>query len=231
MKAYNILNILLLLTSFIAHSQQCPPSGLKIQMPLCDTPGNLRVSPLSCTSATLHWLGNSEQQYIVTLAGKDAADNLLFEEKSAKYACAGGSCSAIITVQEGAKLSWSVQGICTVNGARIYSPVIQGREVVVPRCGLAAPELTKDMLTNWLRVVPNPSTGQIVVQYNSTATAPATIKVYDGTGKAVFVTQVQAVQGNNTYRLNLSTVAAGMYNMELLSGGGVAARTSFAIQR
>ncbi len=84
MKAYNILNILLLLTSFIAHSQQCPPSGLKIQMPLCDTPGNLRVSPLSCTSATLHWRGNSEQQYIVTLAGKDAADNLLFEEKKRK---------------------------------------------------------------------------------------------------------------------------------------------------
>lgn len=230
MKTFYKLSIPLLLLCSSVYCQQCPPSGLKIQTPLCDTPKNLRVTPLTCTSAKLNWQGNGEQQYIIAVTGTDAADNLLFEEQSAKYACDGGSCSATISVQEGTKLSWSVQGICTINGALIYSPVIMGKEVVVPACQPVAKSEMQDKLNELIKVHPNPSAGQITVEYVSTTTAPAVIKVYDGTGKTVFTSSVQAVKGNNTYHLNLSTVAAGMYNLEIYNGA-VASRANFVIQR
>jgi hypothetical protein len=229
MKVYYIISISLLFLCTNVYAQQCPPSGLRIQTPLCDTPKNLRITPLSCTAVKLNWQGNGEQQYIVEVAGTDAAGNLLFEEKSAKYTCDGGNCTATIDVQEGARVNWSVQTICTISGALIYSPQIIGKEQIVPNCQLLTKEI-KDKPNELIKVQPNPSAGQITVAYLSTTTAPATIKVYDGTGKVVFTTSVQTMKGNNTYHLNLSTIAAGIYNLELYNGV-MSSRVSLVIQR
>src|SRR5215471_17295131 len=97
------LCIILLTVGKLALSQQCPPTVLKIQSPICDTPKNLNASNIKCATAQLNWQGSKEQKYIVTATGIDNAGNVIFKTDSAKYACdESGNCAAIINVKEGA---------------------------------------------------------------------------------------------------------------------------------
>ena len=69
-----------------------------------------------------------------------------------------------------------------------------------------------------LLIYPNPSAGNITVQYNSNNKGNVYLVVHDVTGRAVFSKTEQAVKGLNTYYLNLLHFAPAVYYLELNNG-------------
>ncbi|HEX5153582.1 MAG TPA: T9SS type A sorting domain-containing protein [Parafilimonas sp.] len=213
-------------------SQQCPQSIMKIQSPICDTPQNLEAA-VACTSARLTWKGNKEQTYIVQATTTDEADNIIFETKQADYTCNNNvNCTAAIVVKEGEKLNWNVQAVCNINDAIIYSPVVEGRQTIIPSCRLIA--VNNDAIsknnTAGLKVYPNPTTGYLTVEYNSSYTGNARLAIYDLSGKQIFSSSNTATKGKNLYGLNLANLSQGTYYLEL-NNASEHRRIKFVIER
>lgn len=90
---------------------------------------------------------------------------------------------------------------------------------------------TTDEKTNpRLAISPNPSRGQVTVQYNSKSAGKVQFKVYDLSGATIFNKTEKAIKGKNTYQLNLSSLYAGSYYFELSEGSGHQ-RTKLVIQK
>ncbi|QEC69558.1 sulfatase-like hydrolase/transferase [Panacibacter ginsenosidivorans] len=80
-----------------------------------------------------------------------------------------------------------------------------------------------------LSVYPNPSKGSIAVTCSS-STNTVQLKVFDITGRAVYMKQEQNGKAVNTLNLNLSNLRSGMYYLEV-NDGGLKQRTMFVIAR
>jgi hypothetical protein len=70
-----------------------------------------------------------------------------------------------------------------------------------------------------LLIYPNPSAGNITVEYNSINTGTLKLAVHDMKGQAVFSKIVQVIKGANTYYLNIHHLPSAVYYLELNSGG------------
>ncbi len=232
-KIFLFISIQLLALSSIVFSQQCPPSVLRIQSPICDTPKNLNVSNIKCATIQLNWEGNKEQKYIVAATGTSNEANTLFETKAADYSCdENGNCAATISIKEGAKLNWNVQAICNIYGAIIYSPKVEGKEIVIPSCQSIAAGESNDSKTNdeTIRVYPNPTTGYLTVEYLSKISGAVELKVFDVNGKTSFSKSFNAVAGSDKYVLDLHNLLPGTYLLNLKNNGNVRT-TKFVLVR
>ena len=231
MKILLLFIIPLLLFCSKALSQQCPPSILKIQSPMCDTPRNLAVNDINCTAAKLTWKGNKNQQYIVQITGTDATANTVFETKAADYAInENGNCTAAIAIKEGEKINWNVQAICNINGVIIYSPVVEARETIIPSCLPVASQAKDDVNADAtaMRLFPNPTTGSLTVAYYSRSSNKIQLSVFDMNGRRLFKQNANALAKTNSYSLNLNNLLPGNYMLEV-SNGAISSRASFII--
>jgi hypothetical protein len=87
-----------------------------------------------------------------------------------------------------------------------------------------------DITAASMNVFPNPSAGNITVQYNSTTDASVNMLVFDVTGK-VMHTEIKAVNaGVNTFDLNLQSFNGGIYFMQIINGSDVT-RSKFIIEK
>ena len=92
------------------------------------------------------------------------------------------------------------------------------------------PGSTKSCTLITLNSFPNPSTGRVIVTYNSKSACRIAIKVYDQAGRVVFSKTDQATAGSNSYQLNLYNLKSGAYDLEL-SDGILPQRTKLLIQK
>ncbi len=74
--------------------------------------------------------------------------------------------------------------------------------------------------TNSMLVFPNPTTGQVTVQYQTTAAESVQLEVVDLLGRVVQQQTEQAEAGDNTFRMELKSKAAGLYLIRLQSQTG-----------
>jgi hypothetical protein len=220
MKTLLLLGILSLAFCSSSISQQCPPSALKIQSPMCDTPTNLKVNTVNCTTAKLNWKGNKEQAYIVNAAGIDANANTLFEFKEVKYSCnESGNCTATISVKEGALLNWNVQAICNINGAVIYSSVVNAKETTIPYCNAIASDTKMKNDNDAIKVYPNPTTGYLTVELSNKIEPNIDLMVFDVNGKKLYERPGSSIaRSGNGFQLDLHLLSAGTYLLEVHNG-------------
>ena len=79
--------------------------------------------------------------------------------------------------------------------------------------------LTKSLITNDIKVYGNPVKDKLAFSFNSNATQPVQIKVYDLTGKILMSQKVNSAEGSNMVSLPLnSTFKSGMYVVEVTNG-------------
>lgn len=76
---------------------------------------------------------------------------------------------------------------------------------------------------------PNPSKGNINIQYNFSSTGKTEIKVFGISGNIICTKTAMVVKGNNICNLYLSNLKQGMYYLELIDGNE-RKRTKFIIQ-
>ena len=81
-----------------------------------------------------------------------------------------------------------------------------------------------------LSVSPNPSIGNLTINYNNSKAGKIELTVYDKTGLAVYNKIDNAVSGNNYYHLNLTNLISGMYYLQVNSNG-VIAREKFIVSK
>ena len=72
-------------------------------------------------------------------------------------------------------------------------------------------EIQKDLIT----VYPNPTAGEVFVEYHSRLKEKGYISVYSEIGDEVYKEKVHAVEGSNVYILDLGHVSSGIYHVRL----------------
>lgn len=68
---------------------------------------------------------------------------------------------------------------------------------------------------------PNPTTGSFTVKFTASGNEVASANVIDVTGKVVASQRVNTVAGENIIEMNITDLAAGIYNLQLVTSGGV----------
>ena len=81
-----------------------------------------------------------------------------------------------------------------------------------------------------LTAYPNPTTGNITVEYNSSAGCMANLELIDITGKLVFSQQMEASEGLNSYHLDVSNVNPGVYVLVMRAGSDIS-RLKIMVER
>ncbi len=218
MKLQNIaVNLLLAAIGLVAGNgvfAQCPKSGLMIQSKDCEVPKALVVTASMCKEMKVKWAGNKGQAYVVN-ATYQSSDNLV-NAKVSEVANDNGNCTATITVVEGANVSWNVQSVCNIKGAKVYSTPVAGTETFITVCN--AERRTEPV--KGFAVYPNPSKGLLTIDYSGNAEKNIVLNVYDMSGKKVFTQNQASLSGNNNqYKLNLRELAPGAYTLEMVNGG------------
>lgn len=81
-------------------------------------------------------------------------------------------------------------------------------------------EIVNDNSGSTLNVYPNPTTGKLNLDYNGAAAGKVVINVYSITGQKVLNQEFEAVEGFNTYSIDLGTNSRGIYFLELMDQNG-----------
>lgn len=207
-------NILLLIVSLLllmgSAFSQCPPGFFKFQGPLCEKPANATIKELNCSTLEVKWKGSKDQTYIVKAGYLDVATGkvtTVIDEWDIVVSCTGaGHCTAVIPVTAGSTITWNVQAKCP-NG--IYSDTLQGKAVTIPVC---------DEKSTSIHLYPNPTTGNISVEYLGYISGPVQFSVYDMSGKKIFgSTEVTTSGVNATFHFDLAGFAPGVYFLQARS--------------
>jgi Secretion system C-terminal sorting domain len=70
-------------------------------------------------------------------------------------------------------------------------------------------------------VYPSPTKNQATVQFDTENELPATIQVFDLTGRLVLVQEAVTVKGTNVTELELGTLEAGVYSVQVMTVGAI----------
>ena len=213
MKTFLSISIALIIACANVFSQQCPQAGLKIQTPVCDSPRNL-TAIAACEALHVKWKGNKDQTYIVKANYVDPAISQPVEAEVSKQSCDNnGNRSATIRAKQGATVNWSVETVCSINGATLYSRETKGEATFIPYCNAVADNINKENTDKTIRVYPNPTTGYLTVEYFSKSGGSIEFKIYDMNGKMVFHQPGVAAKAKsyNSYQLDLHLLTAGAY--------------------
>ncbi len=207
---------------------QCPQSGLKIQSENCDQPKNLKVNTVGCSWLQVKWQGSKAQTYIVKATHADPLKNETVETKDTAIACDyNGNCKATINVKEGTTVSWSIEAICSLTGVTLYSSVVYGPQVNIPKCESRRANIMKSEVN----IYPNPANNYITVNYSGKVTGTSQFRIFDISGKKVYDrTANNAVKTNNQYKLDVHNFLPGSYLLEVYNGT-IINQSKFVIMR
>lgn len=87
---------------------------------------------------------------------------------------------------------------------------------VINSCKTTDSFLSEDLQ---LEIYPNPSNGIFMINIEKTGTADVIIKVFDLTGRAIYLSDRGLIEGNYESIIELSNQPAGIYLMEVLVDG------------
>jgi hypothetical protein len=219
MKTILLINILLLGFATHAISQQCATS--LIQSPIINKPQ--ANASINCTSMVVQWQGNPDQSYKLMATVKDATTGKIIKTISTSdYKQTGQNYAATIPVTTGTKLSWSLQGISTINGRKFASYPLRGKEIIVPECtttsitakgGDAAAAKANDKFK--VTMFPNPVSSVLNLQLNSKV-SEKTIRVADMYGRIL----ISQKGDQNTTQLDVTKLIQGTYIVQIVDAKG-----------
>jgi len=207
---------LFLVFNCIQTFSQCPQPGLQIQSASCDSASNLLVTAISCSEIKVKWQGNQGQSYTVKATGIDAVTNTNYEANVSNHSCGSdGNCQATIAVKENSVVNWSVQSTCTQGGGTISGFVANGMQVTIPAC----PKPGEIVDSKKLHAYPNPTIGDLTVDYSGMLSAYTKISVFDMTGKKVYSVSANTITRTNTgFKLDLHQLISGNYLLQIVNG-------------
>ena|ERR1022692_2925988 len=95
--------------------------------------------------------------------------------------------------------------------------------------GIIADNVSSNVILEGINVYPNPTIGNITIQFNSEVADNYIVNVIDITGKLVFSDKIAATEGINLYEINLSKEVKGIYLL-ILENSAVKEQKRFIVQ-
>lgn len=193
---------------------QCSSPGLKVQSGACEGPQNLKVRSVSCTEMRVDWTGNKNQTYVVKASYTDPGTGAPVETASSKNTSdEHGNFGAGIDVREGIDVRWSVQAVCSVEKATVYSAEVMGEDTRVPVCRKG------EESASGMYVYPNPASDYLNVKYAGNVEGAVAFRILDVAGKKVLHKLDGTVaKTNGYYTLDVRGLPPGTYLLEAASG-------------
>ena len=196
---------------------QCPQSGLKFQTSTCEMAKDLKLTSITCSEIKVIWQGNYNQKYIVKATSNNSLSNRVTTTNISDYSVdPDGNFQAVISVKPGNNINWSVQGICMQSNGTLNNYSLSGPQAYIPYCD-ANPSAIKT-----LKAYPNPTTGELFVEYNGEISPNTSLTISDVSGKNVFPVSASAVTRlSNGYQLNVHNLVNGTYFLKIINGKDV----------
>jgi hypothetical protein len=113
------------------------------------------------------------------------------------------------------------------NNSDCYDLLVQIGNSPFRTTGLANNEKISGAVTN---IFPNPSKGNMTIQYNSSANSSVQMLAYDLMGRIIFNQESYATEGTNSFSVNIHDLAPGVYVFEIKNGTDVS-RMKFSIEK
>ena len=201
---------------------QC--STQKIQSPVAPKP-TAPVVTVNCSNLLLHWQGNTGQGYELNITIKDAAGKTISSKVVKDYTKgSGNNYTAAIPVKPGTKVSWSLQGISTVEDRTFYSYPLRGKEYIIPACTApiatsAAKEKALQVISDKItgaKIYPNPVNAILHVEFNSTGATQKVVSLFNASGQTVLMKQTT----ESTMQLDVRQLASGTYFIRIADVSG-----------
>lgn len=109
----------------------------------------------------------------------------------------------------GNEFEWSLGEIANAPSSLLITPgVLQP----YPKTNL----VTSPLLTNNLRVFPNPSDAEVNMEYNATRTGELQYRLMDIAGRTVLTSAANIKTGVNRLQFNISTLASASYMLQVI---------------
>jgi hypothetical protein len=100
---------------------------------------------------------------------------------------------------------------CFAYRKNVSTPAVPFKETV--------PE--QPLLIGGLTMYPNPSKGNVKLEYNATSNNAVTIKIIDATGKVSMIKNRSVIIGKNIFNENISKLTNGLYFVQFINGNQV----------
>jgi len=126
-----------------------------------------------------------------------------------------GNYATISGLDQNATYEVRVKAMC---GTGSYSP--EGIRTDINTISCTREESSAFVKAN-TALYPNPTTGAFTVKFTVANNEVATANIIDVTGKVVATQRVNTVTGENNFEMNISDLAAGIYNLQLITSNGI----------
>jgi len=205
---------------------QCS-STARIQSPVASKPTEASAT-VTCTNMLIHWQGTSNKGYELNITVKDAAGKIISSGINTNYTkSSGNNYTATIPVTPFAKVSWTLQGISTVEDRTFYSYPLRGKEYVIPACtaqiassssasAAKSPQVISDKKIG-AKIYPNPVQSILHVAFNSTGTTQKIVSLFNASGQSVLMKQTT----ESAMQIDVKGLASGTYFIRISNANGV----------
>lgn len=208
-----------------AASAQCSNTSQPIQSPVAPKPSAASAT-VSCTNMLIKWQGNADQGYELKITAKDAAGKIISSGINTSYTRSGGNnYTATIPVTPGTKVSWSLQGISTIEDRTFYSYPLRGKEYVIPACtapvatsaAKAQPlQVISNKMTAGVKIYPNPVNSILHVEFNSAGATQKIVSLFNASGQTVQMKQTT----ENMAEIDVRQLSSGTYFIRINDANG-----------
>ncbi len=191
---------------------------------ICANATNLTTTNITSTSAKLNWVASVNPTQWQIQYKRAIPDSPWVSIKL------NGSARSvnIFSLTSNQTYKWRIRSKCGTTW-NAYSAIVSFKTLAALQ-SISLNSTTTENLSSSLLLYPNPSKGEATIQYNSIRNEKIQLKVFDITGRVVFITTALSIKGMNTYHLNLSHFAGGIYYLEL-SNNNERGRIKFVIER
>jgi hypothetical protein len=171
----------------------------------CENGSDLKTTHITSTSATLKWTASNDPvKWQIQYKPLNSADwTGIKVNGTSRYV-------RLLSLTPNQQYKWRIRARCDSTWTA-YSNQQSFTTLA------SSPENAFVETLSSLSVTPNPSRGLLTMDLASAKSGRITVKIYDQLGKEIFAQSEFAIKGNNTYHLDLSNAAPGVYYLEVIN--------------
>lgn len=118
----------------------------------------------------------------------------------------------------GPDMTLKIADIYPIANVATFETALAGEGFTPTAMSCSTNSLTENVLINDISVFPNPSTGNVSVEFNNAVSSNVTIEVSNLVGQIVYTSTETTVAGSNSFNLNLADLNDGQYIVKIGNG-------------
>jgi hypothetical protein len=176
---------------------------------VCAQPSFYNGSAMSPTTAAPKWGNPDGDNYKMRF--RPSGGSWSYRNGVSNY---GSDTLSLTNLTPSTTYDWQVRTICDAGGNQPYGPL---QSFTTPD----APAERLSSAVTQVGVYPNPTNGNLTIDFNMEESANVSLVLIEMSGRVVSTSNMNAQEGNNRERLDLSDLAPGFYLIRMVDANGV----------